>query len=138
MYKVLDVQILFRMKKAQFSFFFFFAGFFLFPQPEKEKMLFSLFHPCFTLSFGRRGGLVVSALDSGSKDPGSSLGRVIVLCSWVRHFTLTVPLSAKEYKWIPANCQGNLTKCWDYLRWNSIPFRRSSKIPSHFMLWKPG
>ena len=48
------------------------------------------------------GGLVVSTLDSGSRGPGSSPCRVIVLCSWARHFTLTVPLST----------QGNLTKCW--------------------------
>ena len=61
---------------------------------------------------GRRGGLVVSVQDYGSKGPGSSPGRVIVLCSWARHFTLTVPLSTQEYKWEPANCQGNLTKCW--------------------------
>ena len=33
---------------------------------------------------------MVSALDSGLKDPGSSPGQVIVLCSWPRHFTLTV------------------------------------------------
>ena len=26
--------------------------------------------------------------------------------------TLTVPLSSQEYKWVPVNCQGNLTKCW--------------------------
>ena len=32
-----------------------------------------------------------------------------VLCSWARHFTLTVPLSTQEYKWVPANCWGNLT-----------------------------
>ena len=57
------------------------------------------------------GGLVVSTLDNGSRGPGSSHGRVIVLCSWARHFTLTVPLSTKEYKWVLANCQGNLTKC---------------------------
>ena len=25
---------------------------------------------------------------------------------------LTVPLSTQEYKWVPVNCQGNLTKCW--------------------------
>ena len=62
---------------------------------------------------GRRGGLVVSALDSGSKGLGSSPGQVIVLCSWAKHFTLTVPLSTQEYKWVPANCQGNLTKCWE-------------------------
>ena len=30
---------------------------------------------------GRRGCLMVSALDSGSSDPGSSLGRGTVLCS---------------------------------------------------------
>ena len=28
----------------------------------------------------------------------------IVLCSWARHFTLTVPLSTQVYKWVPANC----------------------------------
>ena len=56
---------------------------------------------------------MVSAPDSGSRGPGSSPGRVIVLCSWERHFTLTVPLSTQEYKRVPANCQGNLTKCWE-------------------------
>ena len=46
---------------------------------------------------------MVSALDSGSIGTGSSPGWVIVLCSWARHFTLTVPLST----------QGNVTKCWE-------------------------
>ena len=55
---------------------------------------------------------MVSVLDAVMKGPGSSPGRVIVLCSWARHFTLTVPLSTLEYKWVPANCQGNLMKCW--------------------------
>ena len=59
----------------------------------------------------RPGGLVVNTLDSGSRGPDSSPGQVIVLCSWKRNFTLTVPLSTEEYKWVPANCQGNLTKC---------------------------
>ena len=76
-----------------------------------------IFFLCPTLvtneSRGRCGGLVVSALDSGSRGPGSSPGRVIVLCSWTRHFTLTVPLYTQEYKWVPANCQGNLTKYWE-------------------------
>ena len=27
----------------------------------------------------------------------------IVLCSWARHFTLTVPLSTQVHKWVPAN-----------------------------------
>ena len=35
----------------------------------------------------------------------------IVFCSWARHFTLTVPLSTQVYKWVPANCWGNLTYC---------------------------
>ena len=39
-------------------------------------------------------------------------GWVTVLCSWARDFNLTVPLSTQEYKWLPANCQGNLMKCW--------------------------
>ena len=55
-----------------------------------------------------------SELDFGSKGPSSGPGRVIVLCSWASDFTLTVPLSTQEYKWVHvlANCQGNLTKCW--------------------------
>ena len=65
---------------------------------------------CVTCSV-RGAGVVVSVLDSGSRGPGSSPGRVIVLCSWARHFTLTVPLSTQEYKWVPVNCQGNLMKC---------------------------
>ena len=31
--------------------------------------------------------------------------------SGVRHLTLTVPLSSQEYKWVTANCWGNLTNC---------------------------
>ena len=27
----------------------------------------------------------------------------LLLCSWARHFTLTVPLSTQVYKWVPAN-----------------------------------
>ena len=34
----------------------------------------------------------------------------ILLCSWARHFTLTVPLSTQVYKWLPANCWGNRTQ----------------------------
>ena len=45
---------------------------------------------------------MVSALDSGACGPGSLAGD-IVLCSWARHFTLTVPLSVQVNKWLPAN-----------------------------------
>ena len=43
----------------------------------------------------------------------------VVLFSWARHFTLTVPLSTQVYKWAPAICWVNLTNCrevtWDGL-----------------------
>jgi len=47
--------------------------------------------------------------------PGASRVRAlvgdIVLCSWARHASLTVSLPTQEYKWVPANCWGNLTNC---------------------------
>ena len=61
-----------------------------------------------TMHCERNSGLMVNALDSGLSGPSSCIGRIIVLCSWTRHFTLTVPLSTQAYKWVPANCQGNL------------------------------
>ena len=65
------------------------------------------------LQTGRRGDLMVRAVGSGSSDPGQvrTLAGDIVLCSWARHFTLTVPLSTQVYKWVPANCWGKLTNC---------------------------
>ena len=36
----------------------------------------------------------------------------IVLCSWARHLTLTVPLSIQEYKWVPANLMLGITLGW--------------------------
>ena len=55
--------------------------------------------------YGRRSGLMVSALDLGASGLGSSpgWGHCVVLCSWARHFTLTVPLSTQVYKWVPAS-----------------------------------
>ena len=61
---------------------------------------------------------MVSALDSGVSAPGLSPAGDIVLCSWARHFTLTVPLSTQVYKWVPANLMLGVT-----LRWTSIPSR---------------
>ena len=52
---------------------------------------------------GRRGGLMVSALGSGSGGPGSSPDWGTAFCSWARYFTLIVPLSTQVYKWVPAN-----------------------------------
>ena len=31
------------------------------------------------------------------------IDEVIALCSWARHFPLTVPLSSQVYKWVLAN-----------------------------------
>ena len=42
---------------------------------------------------------MVSTLVFGS----GRLAGDIVLCSWARHFTLTVPLSTQVYKWVLAN-----------------------------------
>ena len=67
---------------------------------------------------GKRGGVMVSALDSGSGGPGSSPGQGAALCSWARHFTLIVPLSTQVYKWVPANLLLGVT-----LRWTSITSR---------------
>ena len=72
----------------------------------------------FPLQSGRRGGLMVSALVSGRAVRVQALVGDIVLCSWARHFTLTVPLSTQVNKWVPANLMLGVT-----LRWTSIPSR---------------
>ena len=62
----------------------------------------------------------LSALVSGSSGPGSSPGLAgdIVLCSWARHLTFTVPLYTQVYKWVPANLMLGVS-----LGWTSIPSR---------------
>ena len=47
-----------------------------------------------------------------------ALAEDIVLCSWARHLTPTVPLSTQVYKWVPANLMLEVT-----LQWTSIPSR---------------
>ena len=90
------------------------------------------------------GGAVASWLVRSSQDRAvrvRALAGDIVLCSWARHFTLTVPLSTQEYKWVPANCWGKPNKLLGSdLRWTSIPSRgsRNTCTPSHFMLQNPG
>ena len=49
-----------------------------------------------------RGGLMVSALDSGPSGPGLGPDLGTALCSWVRHCIVTVPLFTQIYKWVPA------------------------------------
>ena len=72
---------------------------------------------------------MVSALDSRSSGPGSSLSWGTAWCSWRRHFTLIVPFSV--YKWVPANLLLGSS-----LRWISIPSRGSSNTLSCLMLQK--
>ena len=40
-----------------------------------------------------------------------ALAEDIVLCSWARHLTLTVPLSLQQFKWVPLNCGRILKNC---------------------------
>ena len=77
---------------------------------------------------------MVSAFDSGASTVQvRALAGDIVLCSWARHFTLTVPLSAQVYKWVLVNLMLEVT-----LQWTSIPSRESRNTPSHFMLLELG
>ena len=51
------------------------------------------------------GGTVASWLARSTPERAlrvRALAGDIVLCSWARHFTLTVPLSTQVYKWVPA------------------------------------
>ena len=43
---------------------------------------------------------------------GFDLGWVILLSSWARHFTLTVPLLTYDSKQVPVNYQKNFAKFW--------------------------
>ena len=74
--------------------------------------------------------LVCSTPDQVGQD--QALARDIALCSWVRHFTLTVPLSTQVYKRLLANLMLGVT-----LQRTSISSRESRNTPSRFMLQKP-
>ena len=69
---------------------------------------------------GRHIGLMVSVVDSRSSSQGLSPGCSCALCSWERHFTLTVPLFTQVCKWVQANLL-----LWGNLQWTSIPSRGS-------------
>jgi len=74
---------------------------------RRNKNLIKKFWHGSQIKYGRRGGLMVSELDSGSSGPGSS---------WARHSDSASlhPI----YKWVPANLMLGIT-----LRWTSIPSR---------------
>ena len=77
--------------------------------------------------FERHHGVMVRRLYFGLRDAGLRPGQVNVLCSLAKHFTVTVPLSIREYKWIAANCQRGAMKCLGVnLQWSGIPSSRES------------
>ena len=60
----------------------------------------------YTLVLTMLGGTVASWLARSTPERAlriRALAGDIVLCSWARHLTLTVPLSTQVYKWVPAN-----------------------------------
>lgn len=57
---------------------------------------------------GRNSRAKFGSPGSGSRGLGSRPGLAIVLCSWAKHFTRTMPLSTWECKWVPANFQENM------------------------------
>ena len=72
------------------------------PDPIRESVLSLIYAPFYAFV----GGTVASWLVRLSPDRavwGRALAGDIVLCSWARHITLTVPLSTQVYKWVPAN-----------------------------------
>jgi len=85
------------------------------------------------------GGAVASWLVHSTLEQAAqvqALAGDIVLCSWARHLTLTVPLSTQVYKMVLANLMLGVT-----LRWTSIPSRGGVEIllvTSLIMLLKPG
>ena len=61
------------------------------------------------------GGTVASWLARSTPERAlrvRALAGDIVLCSWAKHFTPTVPLSTQVYKWVPANLMLGVTLLW--------------------------
>ena len=55
-----------------------------------------------------------------SRALSSRLGHVSVLCSWVRHFTFTGPLSTQDYIWILLSRKPD-EMLGSNLQWTDIP-----------------
>ena len=63
-----------------------------------------------------KGSAVASWLVRSSPDRAVRVRALvgdIVLCSWARHFTPTVPLSTQVYKWVLANLMLGVTPAMD-------------------------
>ena len=88
---------------------------------RREHWCCTFYHVTLEHGCRRCSNLMVSAPDSGLRGPGSKPGCINVLCSWTRHFTLTVPLFTQEYKWVLVNFPGSPWKCWWVtLQWTII------------------
>jgi len=72
----------------------------------KQKLQLHSHHNNLITLLSKKGGAVASWLVRSSPDRAvrvRALAGELVLCSWARHLTLTVPLSTQVYKWVPAN-----------------------------------
>ena len=58
---------------------------------------------CFVIAYNFNGKLATEAGKTRTRTAFFTRVGDIVLCSWARHFTLTVPLSTQVYKWVPAS-----------------------------------
>ena len=83
---------------------------------------------------------MISALDSGLRGLGSSTGGINMLHSWAGRLNLTGPLSTLKFKWVLANYQGSLMKCWGaVIVMDKHPIQGGScNTPSCLMLRKLG
>ena len=80
---------------------------------------------------------MVSALDSGSRGLGSSPGLGLLCCVLGQDTLLSQCLSPpRSINGYPRGKPDKMLR--GYLRWTSIPSRRSSNTLSRFMLQKPG
>ena len=66
--------------------------------------------------FHKLAGTQMVALWLAHWTSGRAVRIPALLCSWARHFTLTVRYFTQEYKWVLANLILGLA-----LRWTSIP-----------------
>ena len=60
-----------------------------------------------------------------------ALVRAMVLCSWARHLTLTVPLSIQVFKWVPTNLMrggGNLQTDKHPIQWGVSSYRNWNNL----------
>ena len=74
---------------------------------------------------------MVSALDSGTSGPGLNHAGDIVLCSWARHFSLTVLLFTQVNKWVPVNLMLGVTLQWTSILWATRLECRNVEIKSN-------